>query len=481
MANITNIYTLSNNYTIEIHSIGPKRNAVLYSPSHELILEGLQSFSDEFILVDEILIGQWNDERTRPTIVKSQVPPPSVEKSTTTTKLFKIEGKVIDSTKNNPLSGILVYITTKALNRKIEVKTNKDGEYNLNITLEILLNSNLPNEKPQIYFSDPSDKYGDTSIIPFTQDGQLLNNPDPVKLKLKELELNDQIVKYKQEGAKASNKIKSIIPKTPEENLINFIKNQIKILLKTMLPAVLGMLAAFGIDKLQDSLKGKTEACPRPSKLDDLIKLRNKIVTQLNNISKILDILIVSVGITQGLMGVLKITFNILLALPIPLPPFVPSNIVQGTANIIQSLQKLVDKFSNINITILIALMIIKSVIALILSLLKTLDTLLIFCNPNIDTSIQLIKLDPVLITLQDELNPEVQTDNTLIRKLNGFTLEVQVIDNDAIGELKRKQAVAKNSQNIIMIKGEPSFSAEEQILLDELEFHIKSNNLKAY
>ena len=68
----------------------------------------------------------------------------------------------------------------------------------------------------------------------------------------------------------------------------------------------------------------------------------------------------------------------------------------------------------------------------------------LIFCNPNIDTSIQLIKLDPVLITLQDELNPEVQTDNTLIRKLNGFTLEVQVIDNDAIGELKRKQAVAK-------------------------------------
>ena len=57
----------------------------------------------------------------------------------------------------------------------------------------------------------------------------------------------------------------------------------------------------------------------------------------------------------------------------------------------------------------------------------------------------------------------------------------MQVIDNDAIGELKRKQAVAKNSQNIIMIKGEPSFSAEEQILLDELEFHIKSNNLKAY
>ena len=62
--------------------------------------------------------------------------------------------------------------------------------------------------------------------------------------------------------------------------------------------------------------------------------------------------------------------------------------------------------------------MMIKSVIALILSLLKTLDTLLIFCNPNIDTSIQLIKLDPVLITLQDELNPEVQTDNTLIRKI---------------------------------------------------------------
>ena len=31
MANIINIYTLSNGYTVEIHSVGPKRNAVLYS------------------------------------------------------------------------------------------------------------------------------------------------------------------------------------------------------------------------------------------------------------------------------------------------------------------------------------------------------------------------------------------------------------------------------------------------------------------
>jgi len=480
MANIINIYTLSNGYTVEIHSVGPKRNAVLYSSSHELISEGLQSFStDESILVDTILMGQWNDERIRPSVIKSQTPPPPIVKPTTTTQLFRLEGKVIDSSKNNPLPGILVSITTKGLNQKIEVKTDKDGVYNLNITLEILLSTDLPNEKPQINFSDPSGKYSDNSIIPFTQDGYLLMNPSPVKLKSKQIDLDEQISQYKQTGNDTIRKMKNMIPKNPEEALINFIKSQVKILLKTMLPAVLGMLAAFGIDKLQDFLKGRTGTCPKKSKLDELIKLRNQIVIQLNNISKLLDVLIISVGIMQGLMGVLKITFNILLALPIPLPPFVPSNVVQGTANVIQSLQKLVDKFSNVNITVLIALMIIKSVIALILSLLKTLDALLLFCNPNAFD--QLIELDPALNTLQDELNPEVQTDNSLIRKLNGFTLEIQLIELDMVGGLKRKQAVAKNSQNIIILSEEPSFSADEQILLDELEFYIKSNNLKAY
>jgi hypothetical protein len=45
---------------------------------------------------------------------------------------------------------------------------------------------------------------------------------------------------------------------------------------------------------------------------------------------------------------------------------------------------------------------------------------------------------------------------------------------------LKRKRAIARNKQNIVMLKGEWSFSSIDQILIDELVFYIQQNNLKA-
>jgi hypothetical protein len=46
--------------------------------------------------------------------------------------------------------------------------------------------------------------------------------------------------------------------------------------------------------------------------------------------------------------------------------------------------------------------------------------------------------------------------------------------------EIKRKRAVAKNQAGITLLKGEWSFSSNDQILIDELIFYIQSNDLKA-
>ena len=45
---------------------------------------------------------------------------------------------------------------------------------------------------------------------------------------------------------------------------------------------------------------------------------------------------------------------------------------------------------------------------------------------------------------------------------------------------IKRRRAIAKNKQGIIMLTGEWSFSSIDQILIDELVFYIQQNNLKA-
>ena len=46
--------------------------------------------------------------------------------------------------------------------------------------------------------------------------------------------------------------------------------------------------------------------------------------------------------------------------------------------------------------------------------------------------------------------------------------------------DLKRRRAIAKNKAGVIMLKGEPSFSSNDQILIDELVFYIRQNDLKA-
>jgi hypothetical protein len=45
---------------------------------------------------------------------------------------------------------------------------------------------------------------------------------------------------------------------------------------------------------------------------------------------------------------------------------------------------------------------------------------------------------------------------------------------------LKRRRALARNKQGVVMLKGEWSFSSIDQILIDELVFYIQQNDLKA-
>ena len=77
--------------------------------------------------------------------------------------------------------------------------------------------------------------------------------------------------------------------------------------------------------------------------------------------------------------------------------------------------------------------------------------------------------------TEEQELN-----GNPVVLEANGFTFDVVTVDGETDLDLKRRQAVAKNPAGIIMLKGEPSFSSNDQILIDELVFYIKQNDLKA-
>jgi len=57
--------------------------------------------------------------------------------------------------------------------------------------------------------------------------------------------------------------------------------------------------------------------------------------------------------------------------------------------------------------------------------------------------------------------------------------MDVQDDEKNPVGSSKRRYAVAKNRDGVIPLKGEPSLSSSDQILIDELAFYIQQNDLK--
>lgn len=465
-------YTYSNGLYIQIYQIGPKKFAKLFSADKHQLLEGNPSFSAApDILATEILLSY--DTINIPSLTSTVYANNSKPTEQSIWKQYNISGRVIDKETFSNIEGIKVSITTKT-NSTIYTKTDKDGIYSLSFSLNVDSNE-VPIEKPDIQYSDSNNKYSSQSIKPFNLDGTLKEPLDIVQMVLakQDIELTKQ--QQKQKINVGTNNILKTSKKSAEEFLIDFIKNSLTQLISVFLPAILNLLVAFGIDALNNSLSNSV--CPKKTKLDEVIKLRNKLVSDLNSLSKTLDTLIVAIGVVDGLLKILSITVNLFFAVPIPVT-FVPQGIITLASDSVRKFQNLLSKFKSINATVLMALMILKFVLAVILSLLQNLDKLIKQCDP----SAQLTELDDNLKTIQNEVSI---ADNNIINPLvnkrivNGFELDVQTVDN--LNGLLSKQAIGKDSKGVILIKGESSYSYDSNVLIDELEFYILKNNLKAY
>ena len=181
--------------------------------------------------------------------------------------------------------------------------------------------------------------------------------------------------------------------------VLNKGKEQLK---RLMIPFILGLLAKFGPKFLDAVLKKlpnpKPDFCPSADELKKIIKKRNKLVKQINNIYNVVKVVEKILKTVRGIVTGLKIGFR--LATLLPTPPFAPSGLI---ADVVSFIKKELDKIGiGVNFLIVIAV-VIGILLQTLLDLLKRLDAAIEGCAQNQLVNISFDDINKELNTLSDE------------------------------------------------------------------------------
>ena len=261
------------------------------------------------------------------------------------------------------------------------------------------------------------------------------------------------------------------LPETFLNNLRKSVLKPATIVQTVMLPLAFELMIFFGIAKEEQANQLQSK-CPSNERLTDIVKKRNSIVRQLNNIYGIIIANTALAFLFVYLSKYLKGIKGLIDGLSIPLQ-FTTYDLTAKLDNITAALERLADVNKDLKKQLIIALVFLIISLIIILRYLGTIDKLISGCK-NVD---EMETLNAELLAISTQTTEQGEPEEKIV---NGFDMSVEVVDKAQVGDLPRRQAIAKNSKGITILKGEPSFSAQDQILIDELSFYIQVNNLKA-
>ena len=259
--------------------------------------------------------------------------------------------------------------------------------------------------------------------------------------------------------------------------------NRVIVQIKTVLiPQVLTLIAAFGITKAKDFIgkefSSMNATCPANlEELNAVIKKKNKLTKILNGIMKFLKTIRIVVTATAGVITVLDIVVKTIkpIFLLFPVPGFGLPEFGKPIKFIIEKLDTLGATFKVTTVSTLLILTILIQELQRVLNYLSLLDTLVGGCA--IEGQLPQEQLTEDLLKATEE---QSQQQSPVVTNVNGFEMSVIFVDNVTVDGLKRRKAIARNKAGVIMLEGEPSFSSNDQILIDELVYYIEVNELKA-
>jgi hypothetical protein len=392
-------------------------------------------------------------------------------------KLQSIKGTVVDLITNQPLPGVVV--TNKLLKRDT---TNSKGEFS--IKHPDLTDTGFDPAKFPLNFKLRN--YGPYTTTPYKSDGTL--KPDLGIITLDPLQSNLQ-----KEIQKLFKFPDSVVEEYNTKDVtVDFrVQKKLNVSIDTLkgivVPLLLTLIAAYGISKVEDLIK-KYEidpqaaldeikdliTCPTQAEMDRLIATKNKLVKKINNTLTVINKTTETLAKSQQILGITSPTIKLIRQLPTPVAiggVGIPISFITGVQDTLKFLDNLVEKLLYVNTTTLAILNLLKGVLTQVLSLLKILDLLTQYCYPNADQERISTELTALTVQQSTQLSP-------VVTNVNGFEMGVET--ENSPNTLKRRRALARNKQGVVMLKGDWSFSSIDQILIDELVFYIQQNDLKA-
>jgi len=441
---------------------------------------------------------------------------------------FEINGRIFDKITGNVLKGVKVELGVSVAGVEVSTPESITLENPTNVPLELV--TPIPNFdfNAEVYAPIPgqntiTDKQGSFKIklklpiIPknqktplklgllYTKSGfvpssaPIINGDQTIKSNLQASSLINldkaakNISKEYNDTVDEAQKLVKAIALNPELLVISASKIAIDVLvgiIKTKtIPMAVGILIAFGISKLSQSNR---KTCPTPEELEELIRKRNRLVRQLNQIfAKIVASTALAIAF-KALSNTLKGVSLSLDSVPAPQAIGVfpakdfgglifaqPYSFTAKLRSLTLQLKELEKSSDELSKATLVALVFLVAAAATVIILLKGIDKLMQECaEENGVTQVELTAINQELLDLAEE---QEEDGNPVIKSVNGFVFSVETDNSNPIGTLKRRIAVAKDNRGITLLKGEPSFSSNDQILIDELIFYIQQNDLKAY
>lgn len=307
----------------------------------------------------------------------------------------------------------------------------------------------------------------------------------------------------KAERLKKQQETELAVVKTPPSNqtgdlkIIQLILNKGKSLVASLIPVILSQAKQLGITNLGQANEKLPDVCPSQEVLDKVLNIRNSLVTSLNSSSESIQTLGITISGLATLADVQTLLVNTLsitktgASLAAKVLPIVPGA-VPALLSDLEDLKNSIlftatggpklERITSVLNSGTLALANVNQQLIKIINLLNSIDSVLKKCNPDVElTSLNSALLDLQSVTTQSATTTTPVVDPTLQPSTNnykGFTLEIQ--ESQFSENLVQKIGVAKNASGIILLKTSPSFTNNPQTLIEELQFIINRDNLKA-